>query len=88
MKETYLQLDTLGCPSCGVKIEQAVKTVEGVEEVEVLFNASKVKVVGDADKDNIVKTVVNLGYPVLDVDGVPVEAEVKEKKKRGFFRRK
>ena len=40
--KTY-QLETLTCPTCTKKIETAVKQMDGVKKVEVLFNASKVK---------------------------------------------
>ena len=38
-----MQLGTLTCPSCMTKIEKAVANHDGVENVKVLFNASKVK---------------------------------------------
>jgi copper chaperone CopZ len=45
MKKVTIQLETLGCPSCTIKIENAVRGLQGVdkESVKVLFNASKVK---------------------------------------------
>jgi copper chaperone CopZ len=45
MKKMSIQLETLTCPSCALKIEGAVKTVPSVNSgsVKVLFNASKVK---------------------------------------------
>ncbi|AOT70700.1 heavy-metal-associated domain-containing protein [Geosporobacter ferrireducens] len=42
--KTY-QLETLTCPICITKIEGAVKKMSGVKMVEMLFNASKVKIV-------------------------------------------
>jgi len=67
MKKTY-QLETLTCPTCAQKIESAVKSMKGVKEVEVLFNASKVKVnfaeeMGDGKE--IKKTIERLGFGVL-----------------------
>ncbi len=45
MKKASLQLETLVCPSCSLKIEGALKQLDGVEKdsISVLFNASKVK---------------------------------------------
>jgi copper chaperone len=45
MKKAVLQLETLVCPSCSMKIEGALKSLQGVdkESISVLFNASKVK---------------------------------------------
>ena len=45
MQKAALQLETLSCPSCMQKIENAVKGLNGIqkESVKVLFNSSKVK---------------------------------------------
>lgn len=45
MKKVTIQLETLGCPSCTIKVENAVRGLKGVDKdsVKVLFNASKVK---------------------------------------------
>jgi copper chaperone CopZ len=43
MNKTY-QLETISCPSCIKKIEGMLKTLNGVESSEVLFNSSRVKV--------------------------------------------
>ena len=43
MNKTY-QLETISCPSCIKKIEGMLKTLDGVESSEVLFNSSRVKV--------------------------------------------
>lgn len=70
MSKAVFQLETLSCPSCMQKIENAVKGLEGVEKdsVKVLFNSSKVKVDFDAKTvsiDEIQKAIEDLGYPVL-----------------------
>lgn len=41
MKKLTIQLETLTCPSCMQKIENATKALQGVqkESVKVLFNA-------------------------------------------------
>lgn len=65
--KTY-QLQTLTCPTCVKKIETAVKQMEGVKKVDVLFNASKVKVNFDeslGDGKDIRKTIERLGFGVL-----------------------
>ncbi|HWQ31195.1 MAG TPA: heavy-metal-associated domain-containing protein [Negativicutes bacterium] len=62
------QLETLVCPSCAMKIEGAVKRIKGVKEVQVLFNASKVKVSFDESRGEaaeIRKTIEGLGFEVL-----------------------
>lgn len=69
MKIATIQLETLTCPSCALKINGAVKSLEGVdkESVNVLFNASKVKLKFDAEKisiEEIEKAIITLGYEV------------------------
>ena len=51
MKKATIQLETLTCPSCLQKIENATKSLKGVqrESVKVLFNASKVKLEFDGE---------------------------------------
>ncbi len=70
MKKAVLQLDTLVCPSCSMKIESAVKSMVGVDKdsVNVLFNSSKVKL--DFDDSNVSVEQINevitkLGFDVL-----------------------
>ena len=47
MTKVILQLDTLTCPSCMTKIQGALTKLAGVQNVKVLFNASKVKALVD-----------------------------------------
>ncbi|HZK33989.1 MAG TPA: heavy-metal-associated domain-containing protein [Bacillota bacterium] len=70
MKKANIQLETLSCPSCIQKIENAVKSLDGVvpDSVKVMFNSSKVKLDFDegkvTDKD-IEKAITKMGYDVL-----------------------
>lgn len=62
------QLEPLTCPSCIKKIEGKVGKIEGVEEVKVLFNSSKVKAVYDDSKispEEMKEVIEKLGYPVV-----------------------
>jgi copper chaperone len=45
MQKATIQLETLTCPSCMLKIEGAVKSIDGVDKdsLNVSFNTSKVK---------------------------------------------
>lgn len=70
MAKAAIQLETLACPSCMQKIENAVKGLEGIDQstVKVMFNSSKVKT--DFDEDTIAieaieKAIEDLGYPVI-----------------------
>lgn len=69
MKTKSIQLEELTCPSCITKIESAVGKMDGVTEVKVMFNSSKIKATFDEDVTNeeqIKKTVTNLGYEVIE----------------------
>ncbi len=69
MQKATIQLETLTCPSCALKIDKAVKSLEGVdkESVSVLFNSSKVKLNFEAEKLSVAeieKAITSLGYEV------------------------
>lgn len=70
MQKAIIQLDTLACPSCLQKIENAVKKLDGIQpdSVKVMFNASKVKADFDSGAitiGEIEKAIEDLGYPVI-----------------------
>jgi copper chaperone CopZ len=70
MQKATIQLETLSCPSCIQKINNAVKGLNGVEKdsVKVMFNASKVKTDFDSETiaiQDIEKAIEDLGYPVI-----------------------
>lgn len=72
MKKAIIQLETLTCPSCAMKIEKAVKSLNGVDNdsVNVTFMSSKVKLEFDDEKlsvDTIEKTIKSLGYEVKKI---------------------
>lgn len=69
MKKATIQLGTLACPSCMQKIENAIKSVDGVdkESVKVMFNSSKAKFLfeeGKTSADNVENAITALGYEV------------------------
>lgn len=69
MQKATIQLETLTCPSCVQKVENAVKALGGVETdtVKVLFNSSKVKFDFDDKQlsiENAEKAISALGYQV------------------------
>ncbi|NMA94731.1 MAG: heavy-metal-associated domain-containing protein [Clostridiales bacterium] len=70
MKKATIQLETLTCPSCILKVEAAVKGIEGVDKdsVNVAFNSSRVKLDFDEDKtsiEDIEGAITKVGYGVL-----------------------
>ncbi|HLS28715.1 MAG TPA: cation transporter [Opitutales bacterium] len=63
------ELQTLTCPSCIKAIESKLSSMNGVEEVKVMFNSSKVKTTFDENQvtaDELKQTIEKLGYPVLN----------------------
>ena len=70
MQKATIQLETLTCPTCMQKIENGVKSLDGVskESLKVLFNSSKVRLEFDDEKVSIkdIEHVIDkLGYEVL-----------------------
>ncbi len=70
MKSATIQLETLVCPSCMLKIEGALKGLNGVERdtVKVLFNSSKAKLDFDEEKITLAEiegAITRLGYGVV-----------------------
>lgn len=70
MQKAIIQLETLTCPSCMQKIENGVKSLDGVDKksIKVLFNSSKVRVEYDDEKvsiKDIENAIDKLGYEVI-----------------------
>ncbi len=69
MQKATIQLETLTCPSCVMKIESATKSLDGVDKdsVQVMFNSSKLKFNFDDEKVNVEEVenaITKLGYEV------------------------
>ena len=70
MQKATIQLEPLTCPSCMQKIENGVKSLDGVDKksIKVLFNSSKVRVEYDDEKvsiKDIENAIDKLGYEVI-----------------------
>ena len=70
MQKAVINLETLSCPSCLQKIENALKGLNGIDKgsVEVLFNSSRVRTNFDSESitiETIETAIENLGYPVI-----------------------
>ncbi len=60
-----IRLEQLTCPTCVTKIEKAVKSLDGVNEVSVGFNTSTAIVDFNEEKitqDKIIRVIKDLGY--------------------------
>jgi copper chaperone len=69
MQKATIQLETLTCPSCMLKIEGALKNIDGIdkESINVSFNTSKAKLNFDDEKtsiNDIENDITKLGYEV------------------------
>lgn len=69
MKKATIQLESLACPSCVLKIENAVKSLDGVDKdsIKILFNSSKARFDFDENKlslEEAEKAISALGYEV------------------------
>lgn len=67
MTKVTMKLDDLTCPSCMTKIKGALSRQAGVDDVKVLFNASKIKAEFDDSQtsaDDLANVVTDLGYTV------------------------
>ena len=70
MTKSIYQLETVTCPSCIRRIELSIGKLNGVSQVNVKFNASKVEVDYDEQvitKDKIGASITTLGYKILNV---------------------
>ena len=68
MQKIILQLEELVCPTCLQKIETAAGNIDGVSNLKVMFNASKVKADIDPSKtsvDEVAKVIESIGFDVL-----------------------
>ena len=58
MKKTYA-LDELDCANCGLKMEEAVRKIEGVKNVNISFMTQKITLeADDADFERVLKEAV------------------------------
>ena len=60
-----IRLEQLTCPTCVTKIEKAIKSLDGVNEVSVGFNTSTAIVDFNEEKitqDKIIRVIKDLGY--------------------------
>ena len=60
MKKTYA-LDELDCANCGLKMEEAVRKIEGVKSVNISFMTQKITLeADDADFERVLKEAVKV----------------------------
>ena len=70
MKQLEIQLETLSCPTCAAKIQAVLRKTKGVQNPEVLFNSSRVRLSLDTtiiDPEGVMKIISTLGYATISV---------------------
>lgn len=63
MSTKIFEVNNIKCDGCANTIEQALKSLPGVNSVEVEIKASKVRVQGDADRPLLAQALAAAGYP-------------------------
>ncbi len=54
------------CKHCSMRVEKAIKSIEGVEDVSINLADGTVKISGNFDMDDIEDAVVNEGYEIAE----------------------
>ena len=70
MKKVMMKLSGMTCPSCLTKIEKAVDSLDGTDQIKVLFNAEKLKFIMDSDRVKAVDVkaaIEKMGYEVQGI---------------------
>ncbi|MDO6637867.1 heavy metal translocating P-type ATPase [Pseudoalteromonas carrageenovora] len=60
--ELNFMIEGANCGSCVAKIEKALKSVQGANNVEMNFAERTVRVEGSAEQNTLIKAVENIGY--------------------------
>jgi len=70
MKETILIVNGMMCEGCENRVKNAVKNIEGVENVTANHNTGKVTVISNnqVSKEIIKETLQDIGYEVVKED--------------------
>ncbi len=67
MKETILIVNGMMCGGCENRVKNAIKNIEGVENVTADHNTGKVTVISNnqVSKETIKETLQDIGYEVI-----------------------
>ncbi len=70
MKETILTVKGMMCEGCENRVKNAIKNIEGVENVTADHNTGKVTVTSDnqVSKEIIKETLQDIGYEIVKED--------------------
>jgi len=65
LEQILLKVKNMSCNHCKNTVEKAVKSVGGVESVEVSLEQGQVVVKGSAPRDQLIKAIEEAGYDVV-----------------------
>lgn len=65
MKEITLKVDGMVCNGCENRVVNALKTLEGIKEVEASFKNGIVTVKGNVEKEKLEEKIEDLGFKVV-----------------------
>ena len=90
MTEKY-KVTGMSCAACSARVEKAVRSVDGVAECSVNLLTGDMTVLGDVDREAVVKAVVSVGYgiqepPVLRENGESDKKTRDKETKRLYIR--
>ncbi len=77
-KTTTFYVKGLDNPHCAMTIENAVKRLNGIINIELNTNTHKAAIKHTASKEDIIKAINDAGYEVLKEEETEQEAEIKE----------
>lgn len=63
-QKTILRIEGMTCMHCKMSVNKALKSVEGVESVNVDFEHKEAIITGSAGRDALVQAVEDAGYSV------------------------
>lgn len=63
MSETTLKVEGMTCNHCKMRVEKALNGVSGVEKASVDLSKGEAVVVGNVNREELVKAVTDAGYP-------------------------
>ncbi|HVJ50765.1 CopZ family metallochaperone [Desulfitobacterium sp.] len=62
MSKMTLKVDGMTCNHCKMHVEEALRGVNGVEDAQVDLAKGEAVVAGEANREDLVKAVVEAGY--------------------------
>lgn len=64
--DKILKIEGMTCNHCVMNVEKAIKSVNGVEKVEISLNEKIAKINGDFDIEEVKKNIESVGYRVVN----------------------